>query len=177
MRKLFMNFIRSLSSISSIVCATSLALLLLGIKPFIIVSSSMEPAFTKGSLILINTRTQLSDVRIGDPIAYRADSGMLVFHRLVGKNLLQGDANKDPQYVELTEKNFIGTEFFTIPLLGDEVSKLLDNRGIIWLMILVCFVCSCLPWDSNKIKKQEVIKNYERYDFLPDPKSSRYRVG
>ena len=177
MKKLFLNFIHSSSKIASVICALSLVLVLLGIKPFIIVSSSMEPAFTKGSLILINTRTKLSDVRIGEPIAYRADSGTLVFHRLVGKNLLQGDANKDPQYVELSEKNFIGTEFLTIPLLGDEISKLLERRGTIWLLILACFVCSCLPWDSNKSKKQEVIKNYERYDFLPDPKSSRYRVG
>ena len=173
MRKLFLNFISSSSKIASVICILSFALVLLGIKPFILISQSMEPAFTKGSLVLINTRTKLSDVRIGNPIAYRADSGTLIFHRLVGENLLQGDANKDPQYVELNEQNFIGTEFFTIPLLGDEVSKLLENRGTIWLMILACFVCSCLPWKS----REEVSSNYERYDLLPDPESSRYRVG
>ena len=176
MKILFLNFINSLSKISAIVCLLSVLLVLLGIKPFILISSSMEPAFTKGSLVLINTRASLSDIKIGEPIAYRSDAGTLVFHRLVGENLLQGDANKDVQYVELTEENFIGTEFFTIPLLGDEVSKLLENRGTIWLMILVCFVCSCLPWEGKK-KKEEVISNYERYDFLPDSTNSRYRVG
>ena len=69
---------------------------MMGYRPFVLNSSSMMPTYKPGSLVLVDTSVSLSDVDIGDVLVYRG-AGEVILHRLVGDNLLKGDANKEAQ--------------------------------------------------------------------------------
>ena len=60
----------------SIVCSIwvigllSLSAVMIGIRPFVIISESMSPEIPKNSLVLINTRYDIEDLKAGQNIAY-----------------------------------------------------------------------------------------------------------
>ena len=110
----------------------TLALLLCGMRPFVLVSESMEPLYKRGSLCLINTRVESDEVEPGDVVVYRANSGGLVLHRYLGEGFLKGDANEEIQAVDLSPINFVGREVFTLPYIGTPVGVLLSYQWVVW---------------------------------------------
>ena len=92
-----------------------------------------------------DTKVELDAVDIGDVLVYRAPSGNLVMHRLVGENLMQGDANNTAQEVVLDRTNYVGREAITIPWLGDAVAAVLNVRWIVWAVIGVMVIAACIP--------------------------------
>ena len=141
-------------SVVGILCLVALVFFLLGYRPYILKTESMEPMYTKGSLCWIDTHVSLDSVTSGDVLVYRSPANSLVLHRLIrilpGSShddsslsvIMQGDANTMKQKMELSSNNFIGKEVFTIPFLGTFVSFLSD--GILWLLIGFAFLLSCL---------------------------------
>ena len=121
-----------------------LFLLLFGLRPYILESSSMEPTMTKGSLCLVNVKVDPEDLNVGDVVVYRLDR-TLVMHRLVGDGLLQGDANAEPQQVTLDHTNFIGREVASYPGLGNIIIALLQHRAILFIFIVLFIILGCLP--------------------------------
>ena len=120
----------------------------------------MEPIYTQGSLCWVNTRVDLNQLTIGDPIVYSSPTNSLVFHRLVEISLtgdsslsvlIQGDADESTQKVELSHINYIGKEAFTIPKLGSIVDALLSHH-ILWIIVAVFVILACVPWESTQEK-------------------------
>lgn len=108
MRAIFKRIIFYVSfGVLAIVCCTAL-LALMGFRPFILRSSSMEPLYREGSLIWVDTRIRADEAEIGDVLVYRANDGTLVMHRLVDINTFQGDANQTQEHIELTDVNLVG---------------------------------------------------------------------
>ena len=155
MKALLRNIVTVIAAVSGLLLIVSLALVIFGLRPFILTSTSMEPLYPKGSLVWIDTRVQLKDVEVGDVIAYRASPDMLVLHRYVGKNLIAGDANDVAQEVTLDKTNFIGREKFFIPMVGAAVSSLLSKRRVIWLLIGVFIILACIPWKGENISNDK----------------------
>ena len=143
--KILRNVVGVLAGLSGVVGVLCLLLVALGYRPFILTSPSMEHLYAKGSLVWVDTKVELDTVGIGDVLVYRAPSGNLVMHRLVGENLLQGDANNTAQEVILDRTNYIGREAITIPWLGDAVSAVLSVRWIVWSVIGVLVIAACVP--------------------------------
>lgn len=139
------NVIGVVSGIGAVVGVLCLALVAFGFRPFILTSPSMEPLYAKGSLVWADTKVKVEDVEIGDVLVYRAPSGNLVMHRLVGENLMQGDANNTAQEVVLDKTNYVGREAITIPWIGDAVSAVLSVRWIVWAVIGVLVIVACVP--------------------------------
>ena len=105
----------------------------------------MMPTYKPGSLVLVDTSVSLSDVDIGDVLVYRG-AGEVILHRLVGDNLLKGDANKEAQIFKLTKANFVGKESFTIPELGEIVNHILKNKKFVWILIAaLILIAACIP--------------------------------
>lgn len=144
-RTLFRNIVGVIAGIGAVVGIVCLVLVLLGYKPFILVSPSMEPLYTKGSLVWADTTVSLDTVDIGDVLVYRAPSGSLVMHRLVGHNLLQGDANNVAQEVELSSVNYVGRTAFSLPWLGDAVAAVLSFRWVVFGVVASLLVLACIP--------------------------------
>ncbi len=85
-------------------------------------TSSMEPVIPKGSLIIV-AHVDVSDVKIGDiALVVDRDLGMLVAHRVIGKDyaneelLVKGDAV--PSTTGIPFRDFRGIVLFHVPYLG-----------------------------------------------------------
>lgn len=173
--KSFLQKLLFTTSVAAMVVSTSFLFLTIGgLRLFIVRSGSMEPAFPKGSLVLINTRLTPADVRIEDVLAYRPEAGTLVLHRLVGlaasasagisshgkkqkaatavTAIFQGDANETKESVPLTDDNLIGKAVYTFYLPG--IARLLPDVGatqrVIWVLVVVFVLLSCVPWEQKK---------------------------
>ena len=48
----------------------SLIAVIMGIRPFVMISESMHPEIPKNSLVLLDTRAKMTDVAVGDNVAY-----------------------------------------------------------------------------------------------------------
>lgn len=93
-----------------------------GVRPYVVLSGSMEPQIHTGSICFINTRASYEDVEAGDVIAYEAASDMVVTHRAVRVTRTgietKGDANDVSDGITTTKDNFKGKLVFDIPRAG-----------------------------------------------------------
>lgn len=144
------NVVGVVAGLSGVVSVLCILLVALDYRPFILTSPSMEPLYTKGSLVWADTKVKVEDVEIGDVLVYRASSGNLVMHRLVGENLLQGDANNTAQEVELTSVNYVGREAITIPWLGDAVSAVLSVKWVVFAVVVLLLILACIPQQKEQ---------------------------
>ena len=137
-----------------------LVLFAAGIKPYVVISGSMEPAIHKGSLSFINTHTKYEDIKLGDIIAYQAATGDKVTHRVseVTEEGLKtrGDANSVDDVALTTESNFLGKNIFSIPMLGYAIGTLQTTRGKIVLgTIIVLILVASFSLDDKSVGKRE----------------------
>ena len=109
---------------------------LVGLKPFVVLSGSMEPTYHVGSLIYVKD-VDYKTLKVGDPITYMISSDTVVTHRIIEvlvdeedpetiRYFTQGDANESPDGSSVHYKNIIGKPVFSIPYLG-YVSHYIQN--------------------------------------------------
>ena len=97
---------------------------LVGLRPFAVLSGSMEPAYHVGSLIYVKS-CDPSEVQVGDAITFVLDADLNVAtHRVIEIDAenqhfyTKGDANDAPDGSPVHFNNLIGRPVFTIPRLG-----------------------------------------------------------
>lgn len=94
----------------------------MGMRPYVIVSGSMEPTIQTGSVCFVDETVTYEEVQENDIIAYEAANGSYVTHRAIDITEsgieTQGDNNDVSDGVSTTEENFIGLTKFSIPYLG-----------------------------------------------------------
>lgn len=151
MKLILLKLLQTIAFFAAGISILALVMLLCGLRPYILKSGSMEPEYTAGSLIWVNTNVNADAVKIGDVLVYRAETGTLVMHRLVAKNTFKGDANDLTEYIELSASNFIGREVFHIPGLGYFVDQLLSIIWLPWGIAAAFVIISCLPWKTNAL--------------------------
>ena len=160
--KVLRNLVSIVSAVSFLLGLAALFLVLLGYRPYVLKTQSMEPEYRQGSLCWVNTRVELDQLHIGDPIVYRSPANSLVLHRLVDVSssdetslsvVMKGDANDSVQEIELSRINFIGREAFSLPRVGAIVDDLLSNH-ILWFLVAVFVILGCIPWESIHGKKE-----------------------
>lgn len=66
-----------------LVLILNLLLCIMGIRPFVVVSGSMEPAIKTGSISWVNLHADASCMEQGDILAFKRNDGELVLHRIV----------------------------------------------------------------------------------------------
>ena len=109
---------------------------LVGLKPFVVLSGSMEPTYHVGSLIYVKP-VDYRQLQPGDPITYMLSQDTVVTHRIIEvlvdeedpntiRYFTQGDANDVPDGTSVHYKNIIGKPVFSIPYLG-YVSNYIQN--------------------------------------------------
>ena len=129
---------------------------LFGITPYTVLSGSMEPHFHVGSLIYVRP-TSAAELKVGDPITYTTESGIVVTHRIVEiladednptlvEYRVKGDANDEADGTPIPISAVIGKPIFHIPLLGYLAFVLhtpvgiLAAASIIFALILLTFL-------------------------------------
>lgn len=148
---------------------------LIQLKPFVVLSGSMEPEYHVGSLIYVKS-VDYKTLGVGDDITYLIDEDTVVTHRiievLVDENdpdtiryFTQGIANDIPDAVSVHYKNIIGTPVFTIPYLG-YVSDYIQNPPGMYVAIAVGAILILLVFlpdlfEDDKKKKEKTPESSE----------------
>ena len=135
-------------------------LYVLGIKPYIVVSGSMEPEISTGSISFINTGVKYDSIKENDIIAFKVEK-VLVTHRVVAINedglVTKGDANKEVDGVITTKENYVGKNIYSIPKVGYVVKALQTTRGkiIFGTVVILLLVSAIFFGEADKKKEQE----------------------
>lgn len=122
---------------------------LIGLRPYVVLSGSMEPAYHVGSLICVKSM-DCKELEIGDPVTYTIGKDMVVTHRIIDilaaeedsdqlQFITKGDANEIPDGAAVSSKHVIGSPIFTIPYLG-YVLHYIQNPPWIYIAICVCVI-------------------------------------
>lgn len=102
---------------------------LFGTKPYIVLSGSMEPLISTGSLAYIHESDE--PLQEGDIIGYMAGDGLLVIHRIVGRGedgwITQGDANEIQDMNEVADSQVLGKFVRSIPDAGYLLADIRSN--------------------------------------------------
>lgn len=145
-----------------------------GIKPYTVVSGSMEPEIHTGALAYVNSKD--TDVNTGDVIAFTEGTGekITVIHRVVAENpdgsySTKGDANEQGDFAPIQQDQIVGTIVYDISGLGYVTNFLQSTRGIILAvtLIVVALVSSFIT-DSAESKtipdseESEIKKNKKK---------------
>ncbi|QJU53871.1 signal peptidase I [Herbiconiux sp. KACC 21604] len=107
---------------------TILLPLLVGGRALTVLTSSMEPGFPPGTLVVVRPMPA-QDIRLGDVLTYQIESGKpgVVSHRVVEKSMssrgeiefvTKGDNNDAVDEKPVREVQVVGTLWYSIPLLG-----------------------------------------------------------
>ena len=155
--KVILNIITTIIILAGILFV---GLFLYGIQPYVVESGSMEPEIKTGSVCFINKKAQYDDMKVGDIIAFRIDSGAFATHRI--NNITnegfetKGDANSTVDNFITTRDNFVGKNIFSIPKVGFIVKGIQTPRGKILLgtVIVVLLLAAILIGTPSKKKKK-----------------------
>lgn len=121
---------------------------LAGIKSYVVISGSMEPAIPVGSLVY-SREVEPSTLEAGDIIVfYSSDAGSTgdvipVTHRVVandtatGQITTKGDANENNDISKVAYVNVVGRAVFHIPMLGYLAAPLSSVIGKIAAALLI----------------------------------------
>lgn len=128
-----------------------------------VLSGSMEPALSKGDLIITGPVSP-EDLEIGDIITFVAPTGQLVCHRIIdieqGEEITfitKGDANEDPDPFLVTEENLVGEVSTSLPIVGYLVQFIKSpiGIGVLAVSIIILFVFDDrFPYWNNRQKKE-----------------------
>lgn len=144
---------------------------LVGLKPFVVLSGSMQPVYDVGSLIYVKS-VDYKTLQVGDDITYMISDDTVVTHRIIEvlvdeedpetiRYFTQGIANDVPDGTSVHYKNIIGKPVFSIPYLG-YVSNYIQNPPGMYvaiavgaILILLVFLPDIFSDDEKEKKKDE----------------------
>jgi len=137
-----------LACIAFAICAVTL-----GLTPLIVLSGSMEPTVTTGSL-LVTQKTPATELKRGDVVTVPRRDRTLVTHRIVQITLrgdtatlrLKGDANDaiDPEAYQVKQA---GKKLIAIPFAGRVAAWASSGLGLFLLGLYVAFLMATVVGD------------------------------
>ncbi len=139
------------TSLIILIALTVTVLFLLKIKPYVVITPSMEPAVPLNSVCFVNEKFPLEDIAVGDVISFRLGSDSRVTHRVSaisgGQYFTKGDANQIEDSAPVTAENYIGKTVLVIPKVGILLTFLhtLCGKIIAGTVIVLLAVISFLP--------------------------------
>lgn len=160
------NAVRTtLSNIFTVLCCVvvilglvSLAAVGIGIRPFVMISESMHPEVSKGSLVLINTYAPLDKVEAGDNVAYIVGK-VEAMHKVVNvsSDELVVRALADDGETAVTASTYLGKQVLAIPGVGGWIQDVLKMKWAVIGLAAVLIVLGCIP-RKNGTAIQGIVK-------------------
>ena len=146
----------------------------IGIKPFIVLSGSMEPGIKTGSIVYINTYAKPEDIRVGDIIGFDISNGQAT-HRVVKINedksfVTKGDNNENEDLEPVTYEKYKGKTLFCIPYIGMLLSKSKTKLGVFLITSFIGLNVLCILFDKILSEDEEETKGKALNSSL-DPES------
>ena len=136
--------------------------MILGYRPLVVLSGSMEPAYKVGG-ILYYKKVDVKELKVGDPITFKLDDGAIVSHRItkIKENavITKGDANNSEDPNEVKFDNILGRDAkICIPYVGYYV-KFINDHLIVSIPLIIILMLEFFL--SNKNFETERSDNYE----------------
>ena len=144
-----------LSTILLIILAVIAAILIIpniiGYKSMAVLSGSMEPEISVGSIVFVKEVSQ-TELKVGDVISYRLSGDTVVTHRIDSIDLdnkvyiTKGDANEVVDNVPVAFENILGRLSFHIPYMGyitiyiKTPLGIAAGCGLLFIIILLVFL-------------------------------------
>ena len=140
-----------------------------GLRYYVVLSGSMEPAIHTGSLGIVNTKAEYVKMEQGDIVAYENALGTRVTHRVEAVTaeglVTKGDANEISDGLSVREDNFIGETIGAIPFAGYIFMFLQSKKGIIMSVAgivalwLIDLIIQCLASEQTSLVQR--VKRHE----------------
>ena len=139
---------------------------LLGYQSLAVLSGSMEPEISVGSIVFAK-EIEPAELEVGDVITYRLSGDTLVTHRIIEHDtvaeqfITQGDANDVADNSPVAYDNVVGKVALDVPLLGYLSIYVKTPLGIaaicgfLIILILLVFLPDIFSSDDEKEKKKE----------------------
>ena len=156
MKKAINAFQFLIITIGIIVISIFIIPIIFGIKPFVVLSGSMEKEIKTGSIVYVNSNIKVEDIKVGDIIAFSINNGHAT-HRVISINdnrtfTTKGDANQTEDLTQVKFENYMGKTIFSIPYLGYIVSNLQAHiKLVIALGILSIILVIVVNKDNKEI--------------------------
>ena len=154
----------TLSNLFTVLCVVlitigivSLIAVIVGIRPFVMISESMHPEVPKNSLVLLNTSSKMDDVAVGDNVAYILGS-VEAMHKVTERTdeELTVKSLSDDGESTVTASTYMGKEVMSIPQVGGWIRKALDYKWAIVAVAAVLIIIGCIP--RKKEQNEESLK-------------------
>lgn len=163
--KIFLKlFLYSSLSVVVFILITSKTGIIGGVRSFVVLTGSMQPAFDPGSIVLVQKSNTYGK---RDVVAFVNAAGVTVTHRivdLISKSdglyyQMKGDANNTPDNELVPQKNVVGKKIFVIPQLGKLAQFLKTLPGFLGLIIIpsLLFIVHEV-WLIKKEMEKEITK-------------------
>lgn len=123
-----------------IVCIGLLLPMIFKIKPYVVMSGSMEPQISTGSVAYIDTKFDGSEAEIGDIVAFESGE-IFITHRVIDINsdnelITKGDANTSEDIAPISRDKVIGKTVFSIPYVGFVIERI-KGKMLIYIAALI----------------------------------------
>ena len=149
-----------------IVCLVLIAVILylpfiLGGKSMAVLSGSMEPAISVGSIVSTQ-KVDFGELKVDDVITYEVSPGVMVTHRIFSIDsskkevVTKGDANNTADGAPVLEEQIVGKVIYHVPYIGYISIYLKTPKGILVACIVIAalIIFNFLP---EIFKKEEKI--------------------
>ena len=153
----------TLSNIFTVLCCVvivlgivSLIAVIIGIRPFVMISESMHPEVPKNSLVLLDTSSKMDDVAVGDNVAYLLGK-VEAMHKTVsvGSDEIVVKSLADDGESVVTGETYLGREVLSIPQVGGWIRSVLNYKWIVIVIAGLLVIVGCIP---RKARKEEDLK-------------------
>lgn len=143
---------------------------ILGYKPFIVMSGSMESEIYTNDLILVKT-IDPSELQKGDIIAFRTPENVVVTHRIMeirNKNgklsfTTKGDNNESEDSESVKADTVEGKYVLRIPKFGGWLLFISKPIGMVISILIAIVIIFIYIFINNSIEKKEKNKEDEEY--------------
>ena len=162
-----MRFKSTLANIYTVFCVvvvvlgiSSLVGVMMGLRPFVMISESMHPEVPKNSLVLLDTSASVEQVEVGDNVAYVLGK-VEAMHKTasVGSDEIVVKCLADDGESVVTADTFLGKEVMSIPGVGGWIRSVLNYKWIVIGIAAVLVIAGCIPRKKDqKARKEENLK-------------------
>lgn len=166
------NFINGvLIGLVALLAVAIVGVRLFGLNVYVVLSSSMEPAYMTGSVIYVKS-VDTDQLAVGDAITFRLSGDTIATHRIIevtevnGQTAFrtQGDANELEDAAAVLASQVVGKPIFTIPYLGYLVTYIHSQTGryatiaVGTTLLLLVILPDIVLGEDNKKKKNSLPK-------------------
>lgn len=131
----------------------------IGIRPFVVLSGSMEKEIKTGAVAYSDSKAKVEDVKVGDIIVFKLNE-TYVTHRVIKINedstfTTKGDANQTEDLAPVKFEDFKGKTIFSIPYLGYLLQVIQTRLGKFILFTIIGINIIYFIFASDEKKKEE----------------------